>query len=166
MPEASTHEQGTAPRAERYETAAVIAALQDDRRRLMAVAPGGREYMNEGGDEIGGEAFVGELGRGKTWFQPHRLTDFDSAPDSVTWVGPARGTVRMLPANEVLDYLGRKDATEPTPERLVRETEELAVWCARSGAGEHPDSRCQCRAVALQTFRCEGVFVREVAQHG
>lgn len=71
---------------------------------------------------------------GKTRFEPHRLTDFDSAPDSVTWVGPARGTVPMLPANEVLDYLGRQDATELTPEHLVRETVELARTVAVGGA--------------------------------
>ncbi|ORT54651.1 hypothetical protein [Streptomyces sp. CB03238] len=83
------------------------------------------------------EVFVGQMGGGKTTFRPHRLTDFDSAPDSVTWVGPARGTVPMLPANEVLDYLGRPDAAELTPERLVRETEELARSVA---AGEAPNA--------------------------
>ncbi|MEV6147054.1 hypothetical protein [Streptomyces sp. NPDC051992] len=71
---------------------------------------------------------------GKTRFEPHRLTDFDSAPDSVTWVGPARGTVPMLPANEVLDYLGRQNASELTPEHLVRETVELARIVAVGGA--------------------------------
>ncbi|MFD0253648.1 hypothetical protein ACFVGX_22340 [Streptomyces sp. NPDC127113] len=84
--------------------------------------------------ETAGEAFESEAGPGRTRFQTHRLTDFDTAPDSVTWVGPARGTVPMLPANEVMDYLGRQDAAELTPEHLVRETVELARAVAVGGA--------------------------------
>jgi hypothetical protein len=79
------------------------------------------------------EAFVGQMGRP----QVHRLSDLDGADDLTTWVAPARGSVPMLPANEVLDYLGRQDATELTPEHLVRELEELARSVA---AGEAPNS--------------------------
>jgi hypothetical protein len=72
------------------------------------------------------EAFVGEMGRGKIRSQVHRLTDLDSADDLTTWVAPARGSMPMFTTNEALDYLGRQNATELTPEHLVRETETLA----------------------------------------
>ncbi|MFF4173686.1 hypothetical protein [Streptomyces sp. NPDC001744] len=94
------------------------------------IRQGRKPYPSETGDG----AFVGEMGRGTTRFVPHRLTDIDSSSDSVTWVGPARGAVPMLPVNEALDYLGRQNATELTPEHLVRETVEVARTVAAGGA--------------------------------
>ncbi|WP_331718749.1 hypothetical protein [Streptomyces sp. NBC_00212] len=101
------------------------------------------------------EAFVGETGRGKTRFEPHRLTDLDSADDLTTWVAPARGSMPLtLTTNETLDYLGRQNPTELTPEHLVRETQELARSVA---AGEVPRAGVMrlgelCREVAR---RCD-----------
>ncbi|GAA2964941.1 hypothetical protein [Kitasatospora cinereorecta] len=76
--------------------------------------------------EADGEAFVGETGRGKTRFEPHRLTDFDSAPDSVTWVGPARGSMTPTLTAEGREHLDLPNARYMAPEHLVRETETLA----------------------------------------
>ncbi|MFE3601350.1 hypothetical protein [Streptomyces sp. NPDC059142] len=82
-------------------------------------------------------------------------TDFDSAPDSVTWVGPARGTVPMLPANEVLDYLGRQNATELTPEHCEKVGEPdpdapaARAWAlTQASAGQEARDMAQERADA------------------
>lgn len=54
-----------------------------------------------------------------------------------TWVTPPGDAVAEaleLPANVALDYLGRQNASELTPEHLVRETVELARTVAVGGA--------------------------------
>ncbi|OYP10223.1 hypothetical protein CFC35_41230 [Streptomyces sp. FBKL.4005] len=76
--------------------------------------------------EADGEASVGETGRGRTRLQSHRLTDFDPAPDAVTWVGPARGTMTPTLTAEGREHLDLPNARHMAPEHLVRETETLA----------------------------------------
>ncbi|CAM5373415.1 FtsK gamma domain-containing protein OS=Streptomyces fumanus OX=67302 GN=GCM10018772_70630 PE=4 SV=1 [Streptomyces fumanus] len=63
---------------------------------------------------------------GKTRFEPHRVTDFDTAPDTVTWVGPARGSMTPTLTAEGREHLDLPNAFHMAPEHLVRETETLA----------------------------------------
>ncbi|MEU6965125.1 hypothetical protein [Streptomyces chrestomyceticus] len=72
------------------------------------------------------EAFEDTTGRGKTRFVPHRLTDFDTAPDLVSWAGPARTTTPPTPTAEGRAHLDLPNACHLAPESLVRETEALA----------------------------------------
>ncbi|MEU9057084.1 DUF6303 family protein [Streptomyces sp. NPDC048384] len=93
--------RGTAPRARRHEKATAYVALQDDGRWLMAVAPGGREYMQDGGDPwtdeptaffdaglltiSGRRRALAELGyeeadRGGPWEWSEGLWEFDAVP--------------------------------------------------------------------------------------
>ncbi|MCX4231802.1 hypothetical protein [Streptomyces ortus] len=76
--------------------------------------------------ETAGEAFAGETSRGTVRLQAHRLSDLDGADNLPTWMGPARGSVPMVTTDEALEYLQRENATELTPEHLVRQTLELA----------------------------------------
>lgn len=91
----------SASHATRYEKATAYVALQSDGRWLMAVAPGGLEYMHEGGDPWSDEptAFLdaglltssgrrralAELGyeeadRGGPWDWSEGLWEFDAVP--------------------------------------------------------------------------------------
>ncbi|MFI9311238.1 hypothetical protein [Streptomyces triculaminicus] len=72
------------------------------------------------------EMFVGKMGRGKTRFVPHRLTDFDGVPDSATWVGPDRRSMTPMLTAEGRAHLDLPNAFHMAPEHLVRETETLA----------------------------------------
>ncbi|MEU1312553.1 hypothetical protein ABZ419_27190 [Streptomyces cinnamoneus] len=72
------------------------------------------------------EVFVGEMGRGKTRFVPQRLTDFDGAPDSATWVGPDRRSMTPMLTAEGRAHLDLPNVFHMAPEHLVRETETLA----------------------------------------
>ncbi|MFJ8896705.1 hypothetical protein ACIRCZ_19135 [Leifsonia sp. NPDC102414] len=67
-------------------------------------------------------------------FAPHHVADLDGADNLTTWVAPARGSAPMFTTDEALDYLGRQNATELTPEHLVRETLEVARTVAVGGA--------------------------------
>ncbi|MDG9728463.1 hypothetical protein [Streptomyces sp. DH41] len=69
---------------------------------------------------------------GKTRFEPHRVTDFDTAPDAVTWVGPARGSMTPTLTAEGREHLDLPNAFHMAPEHLVRETETLARSVAAS----------------------------------
>ncbi|MCQ1577207.1 DUF6303 family protein [Streptomyces parvus] len=90
-----------APRAKRYDRATAYVALQNDGRWLMAVAPGGREYMHDGGDpwtdeptvfldaglltSSGRHRALAELGyeeadRGGPWEWSEGLWEFDPVP--------------------------------------------------------------------------------------
>ncbi|MFH8410420.1 hypothetical protein ACH4FX_37440 [Streptomyces sp. NPDC018019] len=76
--------------------------------------------------EASGGAFGDTTGRGKTRFEPHRLTDFDTAPDLVSWAGPARNTTIPTPTAEGRAHLDLPNAFHLAPEPLVREAETLA----------------------------------------
>ncbi|MEV4868586.1 hypothetical protein [Streptomyces syringium] len=79
----------------------------------------------------------------------------EAPPSVVTWTAPARGAMPLtLTIPEALEYLGRQNATEMTPEHLVRETEALARSVT---AGETPNAGVMrlgelCREVAR---RCD-----------